>query len=158
VTLIHEKPGLQLLKVPKTVHVTIDGPEGDTGIGPVQIDASRIRLGLNYCWLTHHQIPRPHGVRVKTIDPALLTLEGTPRCTGGSIAMMLVFSLWLMTAPVPEPIARADGQELCPVVSTRVLRDAPAICLQAGVQAKMEHLQRTLQRLRQQMERLVPQS
>jgi hypothetical protein len=26
------------------------------------------------------------------------------------------------------------------------------------VQAKMEHLQRTLQRLRQQMERLIPQS
>jgi hypothetical protein len=79
VTLINEKPGLQLLKVPKTVHVTIDGPEGDTGIGPVQIDASGIRLGLNYCLLTHNQIPRPHGVRVKTIDPALLILEGTPR-------------------------------------------------------------------------------
>ena len=72
--------------------------------------------------------------------------------------MMLVFSLWLMTAPVPEPIARADARELCPPVSTRVLRDAPAICLQAGVQAKMKHLQRTLQRLRQHMERLVPQS
>jgi hypothetical protein len=79
VTLINEKPGLQRLKVPKPMQVTIDGPEGDIGIGPVQIEASGIRLGLNYCWLTHNQIPRPHGVRVKTIDPALLTLEDTPR-------------------------------------------------------------------------------
>jgi hypothetical protein len=51
-----------------------------------------------------------------------------------------------------------DRQPLCPTVSTLVLRDAPATCLQAGVQAKMEQLQRSLQRWRQQMERPVPQS
>jgi hypothetical protein len=51
-----------------------------------------------------------------------------------------------------------DRQPLCPAVSTLVLRNAPAICLQAGVQAKMKHLQRTLQRLRKQMECLMPQS
>ncbi len=72
--------------------------------------------------------------------------------------MILAFSLWLAVAPVPEPIVTANVQQVCPVVSTRVLRDAPAICLKAGVQAKMEHLQRSLQRLRQQMERRMPQN
>ena len=69
--------------------------------------------------------------------------------------LVLVALLTLSQAPMLAP---HDARELCPPVSTRVLRDAPVICLQAGVQAKMEHLQRTLQRLRQQMQRLVPHS
>jgi hypothetical protein len=66
--------------------------------------------------------------------------------------------LLLTLAMVGPSMVPDDQQPLCPAVSTLVLRDAPATCLQAGVQAKMEHLQRTLQRLRKQMERLVPQS
>ena len=76
---MNEQPGITLLKVPETVQVTVDGPEGDTGIGPVHIDASGIRVGLNYFLLTHNQVRKPPGVRVTMIDPALLTLEGTPR-------------------------------------------------------------------------------
>jgi hypothetical protein len=64
----------------------------------------------------------------------------------------------LTLALVGPSIVPDERQPLCPVVSTRVLRDAPATCLQAGVQAKMEQLQRSLQRWRQQMERPVPQS
>jgi hypothetical protein len=73
--------------------------------------------------------------------------------------MKILLEILLLTLTLVGPsMIPDDPQPLCPAVSTRVLRDAPAICLQAGVQAKMEHLQRTLQRLRQQMERLVPQS
>jgi hypothetical protein len=79
VVLINEKPGLQLLKVPETLQVTVDGPEGDTGIGPVEQDASRIRWGLNYFLVTHNQVKKLQGMRVTTIHPALLTLEGAPR-------------------------------------------------------------------------------
>jgi hypothetical protein len=71
------------------------------------------------------------------------------------ILTSLLLLLWTLSNALTLP---HDGQELCPVVSTRVLRDDPAVCLQAGVQARMEQLQRSLQRLRQQMERRVPQS
>jgi hypothetical protein len=69
--------------------------------------------------------------------------------------MLLLLVTTLSRKPMVVP---HDAREPCPVVSTRVLREAPATCLQAGVQARMEYLQRSLQRLRQQMERLVPQS
>jgi hypothetical protein len=73
--------------------------------------------------------------------------------------MKALLSIWLLTLALVGPsMVPDDRQPLCPNVSTLVLRDAPAICLQAGVQAKMEQLQRSLQRLRQQMERRVPQS
>jgi hypothetical protein len=67
----------------------------------------------------------------------------------------LALLLWTLSTALTLP---HDGQEVCPVVSMHVLRDAPAPCLQAGVQARMEQLQRSLQRLRQQIERRVPQS
>lgn len=68
----------------------------------------------------------------------------------------LLLLLWTLGS---EPMLRPhDAREPCPAVSTRVLREAPAICLHPGMQAKMEQLQRTLQRLRQQMERRMPQS
>jgi hypothetical protein len=73
--------------------------------------------------------------------------------------MKALLGILLVTLALVGPLMVPDDrQPLCPAVSTRVLRDAPAICLQAGVQARMEQLQRSLQRLRQQMERLVPQS
>jgi hypothetical protein len=73
--------------------------------------------------------------------------------------MKMIIALVLLTLALVGPsMVPDDRQPLCPAVSTLVLRDAPAICLQAGVQARMEQLQRRLQRLRQQMERLVPQS
>jgi hypothetical protein len=71
---------------------------------------------------------------------------------------LLISLLLLLTLSRESIVAPHDARELCPVVSTWVLRDAPATCLQAGVQARMEQLQRSLQRLRQQMERLVSQS
>jgi len=73
--------------------------------------------------------------------------------------MKILLGILLLTLALVGPsMVPDDRQPLCPAVSTLVLREAPATCLQAGVQARMEHLQRTLQRLRQQMERLVPQS
>jgi hypothetical protein len=73
--------------------------------------------------------------------------------------MKMIIALVLLTLALVGPLMVLDDrQPLCPAVSTIVLRDAPAICLQAGVQARMEQLQRSLQRLRQQVERLVPQS
>jgi hypothetical protein len=73
--------------------------------------------------------------------------------------MKTLLSIWLLTLALVGPsMVPDDRQPLCPLVSTRVLRDAPATCLQAGVQARMEQLQRSLQRLRQQMERRVPRS
>jgi hypothetical protein len=73
--------------------------------------------------------------------------------------MKMIIALVLLTLALVGPLMVLDDrQPLCPAVSTLVLRDAPAICLQAGVQARMEQLQRSLQRLRQQVERLVPQS
>ena len=71
---------------------------------------------------------------------------------------ILLERLLLTLALVGPSMIPDDRQPLCPAVSTLVLRDAPAICLQAGVQARMEQLQRSLQRLRQQVELLVPQS
>jgi hypothetical protein len=73
--------------------------------------------------------------------------------------MKILIEILLLTLVLVGPsIVPDERQPLCPAVSTLVLRDAPATCLHAGVQAKMEQLQRTLQRLRQQMERRMPQS
>jgi hypothetical protein len=71
---------------------------------------------------------------------------------------ILLERLLLTLALVGPSMIPDDRQPLCPAVSTLVLREAPATCLQAGVQARMEHLQRTLQRLREQVQHLPPRS
>ncbi len=67
-------------------------------------------------------------------------------------------SLMLLLLLSSKPMLPDDRHALCPLVSTRVLKDAPPVCLQAGVQARMEQLERTLQRLREQVQHLAPRS
>jgi len=73
--------------------------------------------------------------------------------------MKMIIALVLLTFALVGPsMVPDDRQPLCPAVSTLVLREAPAICLQARVQARMEQLQRSLQRLREQVQHLAPRS
>jgi hypothetical protein len=65
---------------------------------------------------------------------------------------LLLITLLLSITIGSLPMRLYDGLELCPVVSTRILRDAPVVCLTAGVQAKMAHLQRLLQQYQEELQ------
>ena len=66
-------------------------------------------------------------------------------------SLLLITLLLSITIGAP-PMRLYDGLELCPVVSTRILRDAPVVCLTAGVEAKMVRLQRLLQQYREEQQ------